>query len=160
MLRGFQSCNHRPQKNCRTMDNENQIEQRCAALRAQVAATESQLAQLKQELSSAEHAATTAKKRRDENSNGAGKTKWPLLDEEYKRYGRQMIVEEIGLKGWSTPLQYWLLTRADTRGKSRTTGTQIGEGLDCGYGWFGVSVSNVSSCGWSRDSWTGRRRCR
>jgi adenylyltransferase/sulfurtransferase len=27
------------------------------------------------------------------------KSKWPLLQEEYKRYGRQMIVEQIGLKG-------------------------------------------------------------
>lgn len=25
--------------------------------------------------------------------------KWPLLQDEYRRYGRQMIVDEIGLKG-------------------------------------------------------------
>lgn len=27
------------------------------------------------------------------------KSKWPLLAEEYKRYGRQMIVEQIGMQG-------------------------------------------------------------
>lgn len=82
------------------------IESRCASLRAQIAATEAQLAALKKELEAAEKtaaaAAATAK------TNGAAgarplenghKRKWPLSGEEYKRYGRQMIVPQIGLQG-------------------------------------------------------------
>lgn len=29
---------------------------------------------------------------------------WPLQPDEYQRYGRQMIMPEIGLEGWLTPL--------------------------------------------------------
>ena len=31
--------------------------------------------------------------------------KWPLHPEEYKRYGRQMIMPEIGLEGWLACVQ-------------------------------------------------------
>jgi adenylyltransferase/sulfurtransferase len=33
------------------------------------------------------------------NENNQNGTKWPLSPEEYKRYGRQMIVPNIGLQG-------------------------------------------------------------
>lgn len=91
------------------------LEQTCASLRAQIAATEAQLAGLKRELEIAERAAavaaaaattttqespTDAKKDSDIPKEKEGhKTKWPLLAEEYRRYGRQMIVEQVGLKG-------------------------------------------------------------
>lgn len=81
------------------------LEQTRASLRAQIAATEAQLANLKRELKMAEQAAadvkardtpiTTAADKRSDN----GIRKWPLLGEEYKRYGRQMIVPQLGLQG-------------------------------------------------------------
>ncbi|KAL1963496.1 hypothetical protein VTN77DRAFT_8077 [Rasamsonia byssochlamydoides] len=83
------------------------IEARCASLRAQITATESQLAALKRELESAEKTATAAAAA-TAKTNGAldalplqngSKRKWPLSGEEYKRYGRQMIVPQMGLQG-------------------------------------------------------------
>lgn len=83
------------------------LESRCASLRAQIAATETQLAALKRELEKAKKAAALAAARNGDSASKAadesGRTrKWPLLKEEYKRYGRQMIVPQIGLQGWSS----------------------------------------------------------
>lgn len=82
------------------MDN---LERTCASLRAQIATTETQLAGLRRELESAEKAALEIKteKTTEKESNGnSGRTrKWPLLNEEYRRYGRQMIVPQLGLQG-------------------------------------------------------------
>lgn len=81
------------------------IEDTCASLRAQIAATEAQLAGLKRELESAEQAAIKVRAQDAPNSTattstqGNEKRKWPLLDEEYRRYGRQMIVPQVGLQG-------------------------------------------------------------
>jgi adenylyltransferase/sulfurtransferase len=78
------------------------LEETCASLRAQIAATESQLAGLKRDLANAEQAAqsetatTVETQQGDRNDKGR---RWPLLPEEYKRYGRQMIVSQVGLKG-------------------------------------------------------------
>lgn len=69
----------------------------CASLRAQIAATETQLAGLKRALQDAEQAAAEAKTQRA--SHEETKRRWPLLDEEYRRYGRQMIVPQMGLQG-------------------------------------------------------------
>lgn len=82
------------------MDN---LEDTCASLRAQIAATEAQLAGLKRELETAEKAAAETKGQHSTNSasseNGTKKRDWPLLDDEYRRYGRQMIVPQLGLQG-------------------------------------------------------------
>ncbi|KAI9928417.1 Urmylation protein [Aspergillus wentii] len=82
------------------MDN---LEDTCASLRAQIAATETQLAGLKRELETAEKAAAETKGQHSTNSasseNGTKKRDWPLLDDEYRRYGRQMIVPQLGLQG-------------------------------------------------------------
>ncbi|KAE8350829.1 hypothetical protein BDV28DRAFT_30147 [Aspergillus coremiiformis] len=81
------------------------IENTCASLRAQIAATEAQLAGLKRELESAEQEAIKARAPDALNlaptvSNQCSeKRRWPLLDEEYRRYGRQMIVPQVGLQG-------------------------------------------------------------
>lgn len=88
------------------------LDQTCASLRAQIRATESQLAGLKRELQQAEQAvstATTTETKADDTATSVDsgshtektghKQRWPLLNEEYRRYGRQMIVEQIGLKG-------------------------------------------------------------
>lgn len=77
------------------MDN---LEHTCASLRAQIAATESQLAHLKRELHRAEHNARNAANQEIGNKAN-GKRNWPMLREEYKRYGRQMIVPQFGLQG-------------------------------------------------------------
>ncbi|KAE8396034.1 hypothetical protein BDV23DRAFT_65960 [Aspergillus alliaceus] len=81
------------------------IENTCASLRAQIAATEAHLAGLKRDLESAEQAAVNARAQDAPNaiftvdSQGGEKRRWPLLDEEYQRYGRQMIVPQVGLQG-------------------------------------------------------------
>ena len=67
------------------------LEETCASLRAQISATEEQLAGLKRDLASAEA--------QSECGNQSDEQRWPLLQEEYKRYGRQMIVSQIGLQG-------------------------------------------------------------
>lgn len=81
------------------------LEETCASLRAQITATESQLAGLKRDLAKAEQAEQSEKattvKIQHEDRDGEEK-QWPLLQEEYKRYGRQMIVSQVGLKGKST----------------------------------------------------------
>lgn len=87
-------------------------QEKCTSLRVQIAATEAQLASLKHELANAERAAAA-----DSESADAQRTKeadqdtrrWPLLQEEYRRYGRQMIVPQVGLEGESWPK----LSRAD-----------------------------------------------
>jgi adenylyltransferase/sulfurtransferase len=74
----------------------------CASLRAEIFATEAHLVRLKSELVSAEAVAnsesTTPAANRDKGQNGA-EPRWPLLPEEYGRYGRQMIVSQVGLPG-------------------------------------------------------------
>lgn len=80
------------------------LEQTCASLRAQIAATEAQLAGLKRELEIAEQAAevkaqSTTRTITAEDGKTNETREWPLLSEEYKRYGRQMIVPQLGLQG-------------------------------------------------------------
>lgn len=64
------------------------------ALREQILVTEETLRRLKEKLAQIES---------DDNSNSAKNSsrcpKWPLSPEEYKRYGRQMIVPSIGIQG-------------------------------------------------------------
>ncbi|RAK96636.1 HesA/MoeB/ThiF family protein [Aspergillus ibericus CBS 121593] len=75
------------------------LEQTCASLRAQIAATEEQLAGLKRELQIAEEAAAKSKAEAVGDDEVAPGRRWPLLDEEYRRYGRQMIVPQLGIQG-------------------------------------------------------------
>ncbi|KAL3456569.1 hypothetical protein BJX64DRAFT_281260 [Aspergillus heterothallicus] len=78
------------------------LENKCASLRSAIAATEAQLAKLKLELQEAEQSAS---KCRSTDNLGQPKNEvrpgrnWPLLEEEYRRYGRQMIVPQVGLLG-------------------------------------------------------------
>jgi adenylyltransferase/sulfurtransferase len=84
------------------------IDTKCAALRAQIAATESQLSALKQELEAAEK----LRGETEPTSNDHSQHKWPLSAEEYQRYGRQMIVSQIGLPGKpqiTPPFTVWCL---------------------------------------------------
>ena len=67
-------------------------------LRKQIAATEEELIRLKGQLAAVEE-------REVQNLNSLSlqedpvTRKWPLELEEYKRYGRQMIVPNIGIQG-------------------------------------------------------------
>lgn len=77
------------------------IDKTCASLRAQIASTEAQLAGLKRDLANAEKTASATSEaagKTNGNINGTG-SRWPLLQEEYQRYGRQMIVPQVGLEG-------------------------------------------------------------
>ena len=87
----------------RTMDS---AAESAEALRKQITATEEELSRLKAQLATVEA---------HENTNGVEKSlqglevddagpvthKWPLSGEEYKRYGRQMIVPSVGIQGIS-----------------------------------------------------------
>lgn len=74
----------------------NGLEQTCASLRTQIAATEAKLADLKRELEVAEQAAAS---HNAADAEEGSERRWPLLDEEYRRYGRQMIVPQLGIQG-------------------------------------------------------------
>lgn len=65
-------------------------------LEAQIAATERQLSQLKQELADLE---TKQPAPQQPEATRERPADWPLLQDEYRRYGRQMIVEQVGLPG-------------------------------------------------------------
>lgn len=65
------------------------------ALRKRISATEETLRELKEQLTQIEHGDTVKSAKTPPNSG----LQWPLLPEEYKRYGRQMIVPSIGILG-------------------------------------------------------------
>ncbi|KAF7713098.1 Uncharacterized protein PECH_001870 [Penicillium ucsense] len=79
------------------------LNDKCAALQARIAATEAQLAELKQELARAQDVVADARNQNstvlNESHGSQDRSKWPLSREEYKRYGRQMIVSQVGLSG-------------------------------------------------------------
>ncbi|APA06540.1 hypothetical protein sscle_02g013100 [Sclerotinia sclerotiorum 1980 UF-70] len=81
-------------------------EEKAKSLRRQIADTEAELAQLKLQLLSLEEKDTNSKNLEAKTSASEKddpvthiENKWPMSLEEYKRYGRQMIVPDIGIKG-------------------------------------------------------------
>ena len=81
---------------------------RVAHLRAQIDILESQLLDLKQQLARAEETTSvidtpSSPDQYSEYTNQCNLApsawRWPLNHGEYKRYGRQMILPEIGLQG-------------------------------------------------------------
>ncbi|KAJ5619898.1 hypothetical protein N7510_003882 [Penicillium lagena] len=75
------------------------LDDTCASLRSQIAATEASLAALKGDLARAEQAATATLSTDTAGNIGNGPTRWPLMPDEYRRYGRQMIVSQVALQG-------------------------------------------------------------
>ena len=70
-------------------------------LKEQIAATEDKLRLFREQLAVLE-AQISAEKGLGEiilNENSPVTKKWPLESEEYRRYGRQMIVPDIGIQG-------------------------------------------------------------
>lgn len=91
----------------------NKTSEKAKALREQIIATEEELQRLKEQLASVEAqndtediqaSVETLTVQDDENTVVSGSSKWPLSSEEYKRYGRQMIVPSIGIQGLIPPL--------------------------------------------------------
>ncbi|KAJ8069747.1 hypothetical protein OCU04_000171 [Sclerotinia nivalis] len=85
-------------------------EEKAKSLRCQIADTEAELSRLKLQLLSLEEKDTDAKNLEAKSTNASSasekdgpvthdESKWPMSLEEYKRYGRQMIVPDIGIKG-------------------------------------------------------------
>jgi adenylyltransferase/sulfurtransferase len=67
-------------------------------LRRQIAATEEELSRLREQLAVIENEEVQNLKGLS-LAEGPVTRKWPLELEEYKRYGRQMIVPNIGIQG-------------------------------------------------------------
>jgi adenylyltransferase/sulfurtransferase len=78
------------------------------SLRKQITATEQELKRLKAQLASVEaHDGINGVEKslqglEVDDAGPVTRGKWPLSAEEYKRYGRQMIVPSIGIQG--TPI--------------------------------------------------------
>lgn len=74
------------------------------SLRNQIAAAEKHLQDLKNQLAGLEpqeEASTLlSQPHEDRHLDVLGEGAWPLRQEEYNRYGRQMIIPSIGLQGW------------------------------------------------------------
>lgn len=96
------------------------------ALRKQIAATEEELRKLKEQLVAVE--AQELK-----NLNGLSlndgphpvtQGKWPLSAEEYKRYGRQMIVPNIGIQG-SSAISLFFIIADESPGQLRLKAASI-----------------------------------
>ena len=71
------------------------------AIRADIEATSARLAKLKFELQQAEAGHSEILHDKGTGSQKESETvgRWPLPADDYKRYGRQMIMPEIGLQG-------------------------------------------------------------
>lgn len=76
--------------------------QTAESLRQQIAVTDEKLRKLKEQLANLE-AQSVETSLRDlsvgDQASRVTNCKWPLSSEEYKRYGRQMIVPDIGIQG-------------------------------------------------------------
>lgn len=115
-------------------------------LRQQILTTEKQLAHLKEQLQKVENH-DKAEAQPDATSSTAGSQKWPLTQEEYNRYGRQMIMPTIGLKGKnSLPRQVLELML------NRSTSPTCSVCLDrwCRGSW--MSSSSLYCCCWCQDT--------
>ena len=85
------------------------------ALKKQIEATEAELFNLKAQLAQVEADCATQSPSKLSVDAPRGlvahdaEKKWPLLPEEYKRYGRQIIVPSIGIEGISLYLYMGLI---------------------------------------------------
>lgn len=126
------------------------IHEKRAALAAKIAATEVQLNLLKRQLESLEKAAATAEAggKLNDDTNGTG-SRWPLEQEEYQRYGRQMIVPQVGLEGellrtGFVTCQLGELVTDDFRfHSSRSTQATFLESIASRRRWIGLSCCTV-----------------
>lgn len=78
----------------RAMEN---LEKSREILLQQISDTEAHLLRLRQELEWTENRIRSQSA--NDNKKDRDVRRWPLLQEEYRRYGRQMILDQIGLEG-------------------------------------------------------------
>ena len=86
------------------------VSESAETLRCQIAAAEEELKILKEKLAALEDSnyqkslepASHDFPPREEKESTVPSRKWPLSSEEYMRYGRQMIIPNIGLQGKSS----------------------------------------------------------
>lgn len=86
--------------------------------------------------------------------------RWPLEPHEYKRYGRQLIMPEIGLQGEPTRSKTTYVVPEANVSNRRATQVTKSQGTACWYGWAGMPSCGVPS---GRRSWHSRShrwRCR
>jgi adenylyltransferase/sulfurtransferase len=101
--------------------------QSAEALKKQIATTEEQLKRLKEQLVAVE-AQSSIGKAVDGLELGAGPVttgKWPLELEEYKRYGRQMIVSNIGIQGGFSVRHFKIRLADRTSGQLRLKAASV-----------------------------------
>ncbi len=85
-------------------------EDRIERLRLQLRSIEAHAAVLKAQIAEAEEAHpdpsqdNLAEENAETRDYSVHNEPWPLQPGEYQRYGRQMIMPEIGLEGWLVPL--------------------------------------------------------
>lgn len=86
---------------CQISPNMDSATQKADDLRKQIAKAEQELRNLKEQLAIAEKQEAVSVPELSQLSieSQEGLRKWPLSSEEYKRYGRQMIVPNIGIQG-------------------------------------------------------------
>lgn len=105
---GFEHFSKRKQSTPRSSSHLTTMESANAsaeALKRQIEATEAELSKLRAQLAQVEAGCATQSTSNLSINAPPGfvaqdaEKKWPLLPEEYKRYGRQMIVPSIGIKG-------------------------------------------------------------
>lgn len=124
-------------------------------LRKQIADTENELKGLKEQLARVEvqdGIAGLGVSEGDNVTEGSPGSKWPLAEEEYRRYGRQMIVPSIGIHGiYSSSL--CVLSLADMRNRSNAS-------QGCFYSHRRGRRSRLPCCCISRRRWRGHHRPR
>jgi hypothetical protein len=130
------------------------------SLRQQIVASENELKRLKEQLASveAENARENGERLSDDAETGSPVTsgKWPLSSEEYKRYGRQMIVPNIGIQGSISSSEF--VGNIFAYYFCRSTPSQSRFGTHRGSWWSGMSSSSLHSRRRRGSYWNHRRR--
>ena len=120
-------------------------------LRSQIAQLESQLGDLKRRLSAVVNTVNALSKPSQLTEVAKG-WKWPLEAEEYKRYGRQMIMPEVGLQGEPRHVMCNGIRLIDLR--ARTAQSKEGISANCWRGRTWLSSCSIPCWCWSRHSWS------
>ncbi|KAJ2976930.1 hypothetical protein NUW58_g7966 [Xylaria curta] len=68
-------------------------------LKAQISKTEEELRQLKTQLAELEASVRRPASAQGQPTEAPQEWKWPLKEEEYARYGRQLVLPSVGIKG-------------------------------------------------------------
>lgn len=92
-----------------------------------------------------------------DSTDGTGR--WPLEANEYKRYGRQLIMAEIGLQGQFACADCGKESGTNVRA-NRAAQIAESQGIACRHGWSWVPCCSLPSRSRSGHPWPHRRRYR